>query len=116
MKMSLKKTLERLLAMMQNPLVKTLSYSSTTTWSVAGTVTITEAGLYLFRAKYANTPVKGLALSLSGQNSPVVILSEPNTASGELYGMAMLQATTYNVWAFCAAAGRSNAIDIHRIP
>lgn len=110
---NLQKVLTRLLQAMNHNLIATINYSSTTTWTKVGNVTLPKEGLYYFFAGWTNSAVLGLGLSGTAQTLPTWILNEgtqKGSRSASFYGVG-----TYSVWIKCASAGGANNVQVRQI-
>ena len=88
-----------------------VSYTSSTSWVKAGTITIQKSGLYKISARYGNVAVNGFAIGAASDTSVngATYISE-NTTAATITMICYLANSSYSYWTKCATAGRTNNI------
>lgn len=93
--------------------IANISYTSTTTWAKAGSVTIPKAGLYRVRAAYQNAGVQGFAYGDVNATAmaQTQLVGEVGTGMS-IDGVVYLNAGGYSFWTKCSSAGKTNYIGV----
>lgn len=118
--LNLKKTLTKLLSQVKQTSDKihtqniaNISYTSTTTWTKVGTVTIPKAGLYRMRAAYQNAGVQGFAYGDVNATAMAQTQLVGECSTGlSMDGVFYLNAGGYSLWTKCSSAGKTNYIGV----
>ena len=97
--------------------VATVSYSSNTTWTKIGTVSIPHAGIYRIRAIYGNAAVRGVAISATSatQIYQTTILAENATGASIDVLVPIATAGDIAIWTVCNTTGRNNNVQVYSV-